>query len=519
MTAAPPGPARISLNAPLALGAPLAAGALALALGADFNYDLRHYHFYNGYALVHGRLDYDFAPAGVQSFFNPLLDGLYYLGLQHLPPRLFGFLLGAVHGLNVVLVHGIARRALAGDPRVRVLALLAAVVAGFGSCMLSLLGTTTGDTLASLPALLALLLALREGEESGLAAGLAAGAAAGLKLTMLAPAAALSLALGATHPRRGAMLKRFVAGGIVGFLATGGWWCSRLLERFANPVFPFFNGFFRSPFFRPENAFDSRFRAHVSWETLSLPLDMAMGWTSGLQEIRFREPRFLLVLVAALLWLLARARSASAGRTAGFGSQARLLLIFWLLAYVLWAYGMHYYRYAAPLELLAPVVILVLVRATPWGRAPLIAAFLLVALVGSRPVSWGRMAWSEDWFGVRLPALHGAAEALVVVAGERVAYVAPFFPEATRFVGLTRRGSPGLDGLIAERLAAHRGPFLLLQGVGATSEDAKRFGLDPVGPCQRIETRDGGLCLYALIPSAVPSSAVPSSAVPSSAIQ
>jgi hypothetical protein len=156
------------------------------------------------------------------------------------------------------------------------------------------------------------------------------------------------------------------------------------------------------------------------------------------------------------------------------------------------------------LELLAPVVVLVLLRATPWGGAPVLAAFLLVALVGSRPVSWGREAWSDDWFGVRLPALPRAAETLVVVAGERVAYVAPSFPETTRFVGLTRRGSPGLDGLIAERLAAHRGPFLLLQGVGATASDAMRFGLTPVGPCQRIETRDGGLCLYALIPSPVP---------------
>jgi hypothetical protein len=488
------------LNALLALVAPLTAGALALALGADFNYDLRHYHFYNGYALVHGRFDYDFAPAGLQSFFNPLQDGLYYLGLRHLPPRLFGFLLGAAHGLNVVLVHAISRRALSGDPRVRVLALLAAVVAGLGSNMLSLLGTTTGDTLVSLPALLALLLALRGGRMSGLAAGLAAGAAAGLKLTMLAPASALMVALGFTNNRGGGtMLKQFAVGGVVGFLTTGGWWCGRLLERFANPVFPFLNGFFRSPFFRPDNVLDPRFRARFWWEALSLPLDMAMGWTSGLQEIRFREPRFLLVLVALLLWLLVRARKWTALGPTRLGSPARLVLIFWLVTYVLWVYGMHYYRYAAVLELLAPVVVLVLLRATPWGRVPVIAAFLLVAFVGSRPVSWGREAWSQDWFGVRLPALPRAAETLVIAAGERAAYVAPSFPETTRFVGLTRRGSPGLDGLIAERLAAHRGPFLLLQGVGATSSDAMRFGLAPVEPCQRIETRDGGLCLYTLI--------------------
>src|SRR5260221_598498 len=375
--------------------------------------------------------------------------------------------------------------------------------AGLGSNMLSLLGTTTGDTLVSLPALLAVLLALRGGGMGEFAAGLAAGAGAGLKLTMLAPLAAPLVALGLTRPRVAAMLKHFAVGGIVGFLATGGWWCSRLLERFANPVFPFLNGLFGSPFFRPDNVVDPRFGARFWWEALSLPLDMAMGWTSGLQEIRFREPRFLLVVAAALLWLLGRARKPSGPGPARLGPPARLVLTFWLVAYLMWVYGMHYYRYAAVLELLAPVVVLVLLRATPWGRAPVIAAFLLVALLGSRPVSWGREAWSQDLFGVRLPDLPRAAETLVVVAGERVAYVAPSFPETTRFVGLTRRGSPELDGLIAERLAAHRGPFLLLLGVGATSSDAMRFGLAPVGPCQRIETRDGGLCLYELTASAV----------------
>src|SRR6185295_2769285 len=72
------------------------------------------------------------------------------------------------------------------------------------------------------------------------------------------------------------------------------------------------------------------------------------------------------------------------------------------------------------------------------------------------------------------------------------------FPEATRFVGLTRRGSPGLDGLIALRLAAYPGPAYLLAGVGATADDAARFGLAPAGECRQIPTRDSGLCLFPL---------------------
>ena len=491
-----PEPVRVSAETLLAFLAPLLSGALSLRLGADFNYDLRHYHFYNGYALVHGRFDQDLAPAGLQSFFNPLQDALYYLGIRHLPPRLFGFLLGALHGLNVVLVHRIARRVLTADSQGRALALLAAILAGIGSNALSLVGTTTGDLLVVLPLLLALLLLCSE-QPRFLAAGLAAGVAAGLKLTMLVPGVALAAGLLAADRAPLAVLPRFALGSVLGFLATGGFWCERLLERFANPVFPFLNGLFHSPFFRPAAVFEPRFVARGWWEALSLPLEMAMGWTSGLQEIRFREPRFLLAFLALLGWLLAWARRR--GRPAQIlGRPARLLMTFWLAAWVLWAYGLHYYRYAAALELLAPVVLFVLLRGTPWGRPPAIAVVVIVAVLASRPVSWGRLPWSDDWFGAALPPVDFPAERLVIVAGERAAYLAPFFPEATRFVGLTRRGSPGLDGLIALRLGAHRGPVYLLAGVGATPDDAARFGLVPAGECQRIATRDGGLCLYPL---------------------
>jgi len=490
-----PEPGRVSAETLLAVLAPILSGALSLRLGADFNYDLRHYHFYNGYALVHGRFDQDLAPAGLQSFFNPLQDALYYLGIRHLPPRLFGFLLGAVHGLNVVLVHRMARLVLPADSRGRALSFLAAVLAGMGSNALSLVGTTTGDLLVVLPVLLALLLLCRDRPRL-LAAGLLAGAAAGLKLTMLVPGIALAAALLAAD-RSLLGLPRFALGSLLGFLAASGFWCERLLERVANPVFPFLNGLFRSPFFSPTAVFEPRFVARYWWEPLSLPLEMAMGYTSGLQEIRFREPRFLLVFLALAAWLLVRARRRRQPAP-GLGRPARVLLTFWLASWVLWAYVLHYFRYAAALELLAPVVLFALLLGTPWDRPAAIAAVVIVAVLASRPVSWGRQPWSNDWFGTPEPPADFPAESLVIVAGERASYLAPFFPEATQFVGLTRRGSPGLDGLIALRLGAHRGPAYLLAGVGATADDATRFGLLPAGECRRIPTRDGGLCLFPL---------------------
>jgi len=95
---------------------PIIFGLYSLGQGADSNWDLRNYHLYNAYAFLHGRLAVDLAPAGMQSYFNPLLDVPYYLMTMHLPAMLVGFIMGVIHGLNFVLVLGICRLTLSDLP-------------------------------------------------------------------------------------------------------------------------------------------------------------------------------------------------------------------------------------------------------------------------------------------------------------------------------------------------------------------------------------------------------------------
>ena len=177
----------------------LGSGVGSLLLGQDANTDLHRYRFYIGYAFVHGRLDYDLVPAGLGTFLNPVLDSIHYLGITHLPPRVLGFLLGALQGLNPALVFLMARRLLVRGPGSLTLAVLVGVLAAMGSTARSLLGTTMGDTTASIPLLLSLLLVLggREsldapaGARLWLGAGFLAGASVALKLTMGPPVLAL----------------------------------------------------------------------------------------------------------------------------------------------------------------------------------------------------------------------------------------------------------------------------------------------------------------------------------------
>src|SRR5437879_5888584 len=47
--------------------------------GVDINWDLRNYHYFNGYALVHWRYDTDIAPEGHEWFLNPIACAFFYL--------------------------------------------------------------------------------------------------------------------------------------------------------------------------------------------------------------------------------------------------------------------------------------------------------------------------------------------------------------------------------------------------------------------------------------------------------
>src|SRR5262245_22472885 len=89
----------------------------AVLLGKEMNWDLLNYNFYNGYALLYGRLDLDVQPRQVQTYLNPLVDVPLYLAIVSLPPILVGAAYGFVQGLNGVAVWLIGRELLPIEER------------------------------------------------------------------------------------------------------------------------------------------------------------------------------------------------------------------------------------------------------------------------------------------------------------------------------------------------------------------------------------------------------------------
>jgi hypothetical protein len=494
-------------------GLVLAQGALSLALGQDLNFDLLNYHYYDGYAFLHGRTFQDVAPAGSQSFQPPLIHAFHYLGIAHLPPRLFGFLLGCLHGLNLPLVAALGLLLLPRDlPRASVLALLAAFAGSVGPAAISLLGTTFGDNLVSIPALGALLLLLLSASAErparaaalALAAGVAAGAATGLKLTMSAYHVGLFAAAFVLWPslRLGGRLGPLCLGSLVGFAPTGGFWDLQLWRRFGNPLFPFANGVFRSSYQSLENFRDTRFMARSAYDLLRPFVDTALGRSERLMEIGMRDVRFALLLAAGLVALLFTTRARTRGATAGpLARPAAAFAAWWASSYLAWALAFYTYRYAALLESTAPLLLLLLVLPLlPARRARLAAALLVVAIVATTRVdSWGRRAWQAPWLGLPVPALGLRPDSLVLMVGQPSAFAIPSFRADSRFVNLTaveRFHAPlAWNPLVEQVVRGHRGPLLLLSNFefsrAECEERARALGLRATERCDGF--RNGAL--------------------------
>jgi len=503
---------RIPSELATALALLVASGIAAVLQGQDANIDLYRYRLYIGYAFVHQRLDHDFAPAALGTYLNPVLDAFHYLGIVHLPPRVFGFLMGSLQGLNAVVVLLLARSLLPNDRGSRLLGLLAALLAASGPTARSLLGTTLGDTTVSVPALLALLLLVR-GQACPkrgnvalclVGAGFLGGAAMGLKLTMAPALVALAslVLLGVVRMRIpvGAALAS-LAGSVLGYLTVAGYWCWQLWERFGNPIFPFANQVFRSPYLPAETIRDSRWAAHGVGDYLSPPVDMALGMTERLQEIPFQDARWLFVFLAALAWVGLRL----ARRRPPLPPGQRCLLVYVLVSYAVWGIAFYYYRYAAVVEFLAPLVLVLLIQAAlPKLARPVIIAATILLLLTSSVGSWGRLAWGERWFNIRLPPQAYEPDSLVLVDSSLSSFLIPYFPGQTRFAGLEGTGSTRFEELLAARIAAHRGNlfWLVSRGRPAPSASPERFGLAVTDDCGVIRTGEGrwALCRVARPP-------------------
>ncbi|MFI4987281.1 MAG: hypothetical protein ACHQF3_07555 [Alphaproteobacteria bacterium] len=469
---------------------PPAFGLAALALGMDANWDLRNYHYYNAYAWLAGREGYDMLAAQAPSFFNPLIDVPFFLAAEAWPARLVGFLLGTVHGLNILPLYGIAYATLAIEPpsRRRLAAAGLALLGMVGVGALSELGTTFYDNVVSLGPLTALWLILRRYETllrgpwrafwgALLLAGLSSGIAVGLKQPIVTLPLGLCLAFlaaPATVVRRLLLAFLFGVGVLLGMALSAGPWMLHLWQAYGNPLFPFYNQVFQSPWGLPKD-YREFFYIPGLWERLFFPFAY-LEHPRLTAEVDFRDLRilacFVLLPLAALAALVERLRGAPAAEPSAPGSRARYLLVAFTIGYVAWVTIFCIYRYIIAYEMLAPLAIALAIERLPLARRKRLAAtaaVLVLVVATMQPVDWTRVPWGARWVTAAPPALADPEHTIVLITGhEPLSYLIPFFPPAVRFLrihsGFTGPYEPSVRfNVEMERIvAAHRGPLFAL---------------------------------------------------------
>jgi hypothetical protein len=478
---------------------PLLFGLVSVALGQDTNWDLRNYHWYNPYALLHGRLAQDMAPGNWQSYFNPAIDVPYYLLNQVLPGPLVGFTMGFVHGLNFVLLLAVVRRMLPRDAADRRVCLLLALAGICGAGFLSELGNTMGDNLTALFVLGSLLLVLEHWERlqawsarnlgTLLLAGFVIGLGAGLKLTNATYALALCCAM-LVVPRslRAGLASAFAVGcgciaGVA--LAAGPWWW-RLWQAFGNPLFPQFNNIFKSPLARQEGVLDDHLPRSIG-EALSWPFVFTRDITR-VSELAFAQAIVPVTYTLALLFIGRWVFERATGRVpaAPLSARARFLLVFALVGYLAWLKLFSLYRYLIVIELLAPLMAWILIgrlfgaSGSP-RRAQRLGGWVLVltTLVVFPFKTWGHAGWGKQAFSAQLPAFADPASTVVITAHGHppMGWLTTLMPPAVRVVSISS-GFPETPAYVAKMqgiVAGRPGPHYVMLAAGFDEKESSRL--------------------------------------------
>jgi hypothetical protein len=491
-----------------------AAGLAAVALGPDDNWDLLYYHLYAPFAYLHQRYLSDLGPAQSQGYFNPTADLLFYgLISSRLNdfPRIVAFIMGVVHGINAVLIFAIACEVLRPQTPLerwglRVIALLIGVT---GAGFVSLLGLTTNDLINSIFVLAALLVILRINREQhrtgrGCAlAGLLFGLGVGLKYTaaIFAPGLAFATLVVAARRRSLAAPLAFGAAAVLGCLAVAGHHLLALWRDFGNPLFPFLNDLFRSPYAEPQSLRDMRFVPHDLVQAIASPFRWMVVNQYVVMEEPFRDWRGAVASLAAVATVLARVaeplrRPAGAAETPGLG----LLVGFAAVSFFAWEFAFSIYRYGVVLEMLSGVVIIgALTRLIVQPRLRLGLAVTVAVIIAATTVhpNWGRREWSERYVDVQVPPL--PPHSIVLIATwDPAAYFIPFAEPSARYLGiennfLTLEQTNRMASEV-KRLMQTPGPSKFILSIGPFDPAKLNGVLDPLGlrlaaePCLPIES-------------------------------
>lgn len=420
-------------------------GFWSILVGQDRNWDLLNYHLYNPYAFLNNRIEVDLAPAGVQSYFSPMLDIVYFTAISHMGPKVVGFLLGFLQGLNFFLIYKIASRVLKNHEQSKLYALLLALAGVLCVGFLAEVGSTMHDSLVALFPLLSMWMILQsidyakqQGQGSFWAlimgAGFVAGTGIGLKLVSAIYALPLCLAmLILPTPFLRRIKLAFVYGLTVltGLFIIDGYWLYEVWRLFGNPLFPQFNNYFQGELASFDATRDLRFLPQTLFDKIFYPVIFTFD-PQRAAELKYQQFSWL-IAYAAIIGLLINSiirffKKDSPKNT--LSPEAVYLLTFFCISYFLWLNIFGIYRYLIVIELLIPLLLFVIINHIFGARFPswaILVCMAVLTLVNMRGVpDWGHSDWADKVYSLDTGRLSSKPEpAVIYLAGQPLAWLVP----------------------------------------------------------------------------------------------
>jgi hypothetical protein len=438
----------------IALLVALACGFYALTLGQDMNWDLLNYHLYNPYAFLNDRIEMDLAPAGLQSYFSPMLDIAYFFAISNLHPKTVGFLLGFLQGLNFLLVYKIAILVLRQHEQKNAISLLLALAAILTVGFLAEVGNTMHDSLVALFPLLSLWMvistiqSLRKGNHRPAmalitAAGILAGIGIGLKLVSAIYALPICLSffvLPLPWLKRFRLAFLYGLAVLAGLFATGSYWMFEMWRLFGNPLFPQFNNYFQGELATFDEIRDVRFLPRTLFDKVFYPVLFTLD-PQRAAELKYEQFSWLAAFIAVLVLLISRIVQLIRRETEQrkWSPEASFLLAFFCLAYFFWLNIFGIYRYLIVIELLIPLLLFMIITyVVKWRYASrgaiVFIAILTVVNLGGAP-DWRHSAWADEVYRMEPSVLTtGPEPAAVYLAGQPIAWIVPALDIQSPFI-------------------------------------------------------------------------------------
>ena len=445
---------------------------MAFKLGADINFDLLNYHFYDGFLFIHGRTISD-SIATVQSYLTPYLAVIYYFLIMNFSPFIVNMVIATAQSFGIFLVFILSMMLLEKlELRIRIFcSFMISISVIFGPIFYSEIGGTMGDSLTAILIIASLILLIKFIDEAQkdktnirfaiiflIFSASLNGIASAIKLTNAVYAVGISISLALilllinkiNFRKKIIYLSIFVIGILTSFILAYFPIGYMLWENFKNPVFPYFNNIFHSPYASFSSVQDMRWFPKDIWGYILMPFLFifrqvqwqpdATKWIG--MEIPFRTVLFAFFAILMPIYLFLESKNLFKYKKQ-MDFKILFLAFFFLFSYLIWLKTFCYYRYIIVLEMLAPLLVFLMFYKifNRFNKKYFFAIFVFGISLLSLPLhNWGRInPYPNSYFGINKSAFSTYKSSLVIVGDAPMGFLLPYFPDDDRFMGLPVR--------------------------------------------------------------------------------